>query len=463
MQLTVQEILEATKGNLRRGNPAAVVSTISTDSRTLQKGDLFVCLSGPNFDGHAFIDEVISRGALGVVLKKDRWDEKWKSAEAVFIGVEDPLFALGEMARAWRRRFTIPLVAITGSNGKTTTKDMTAAILGEKFGVLATEGNLNNLIGVPRMLFKLEDRHEAAVIEMGMNDFGEVARLAQIAEPTVGLITNVAYAHVEKLKSLEGVARAKGELFEVLPKGAVALVNHDDPLISRLPTRAYKISFGMENPADVFCTESRLTPQGIEFTIRYLGKTYPFQCPVIGQANVRNAVASVAAGFALGVEVKAMQKALKKFKGRPMRMERITLKDGMELLNDCYNANPSSTQAALETLAGLKGERPGLAVLGEMLEMGDFAAEGHRIVGRAVARHRIGYLAALGPHAGDLVAGAKEGGLSPDRCLAALRLEEIEAPLLEMARLGKVVLIKGSRGARMERVTEFLQNRLGEK
>src|SRR4030095_8658054 len=220
MNLSLKEIMEATKGELFKGDLSLAVKSVSTDTRSLKKGDAFVCLSGPNFDGHDFIDGALQAGASLILLQKSRWDEKkWGGTGAAFLGVDDPLWDFGEIARAWRRRFSIPLIAVTGSNGKTTTKDLIAAVLSEQFKTLATEGNLNNLIGVPRMLLRLSSEHGAAVIEMGMNDFGEIARLTEIAEPTVGLSTNVAYAHLEKLKDLEGVARAKGELFEKLPKG----------------------------------------------------------------------------------------------------------------------------------------------------------------------------------------------------------------------------------------------------
>ena len=225
------------------------VTSFSTDSRKIQRGDFFICLKGPNFDGLDFVGPVIEQGASGVVMEKGR---SIRARAAAVVAVSDTLRALGDIALAWRRKFSIPLVAIAGSNGKTTTKDMAAAVLGAQFKTLATEGNLNNLIGVPLMLFKLKAEHEAAVIEMGMNDFGENARLTQIAEPTVGLITNVGLEHLEKLKNLEGVAKAEGELFEKLPPGSLALVNQDDPWVSKLGTRAFRITYGMDLPADVF-------------------------------------------------------------------------------------------------------------------------------------------------------------------------------------------------------------------
>ncbi len=462
MRFSIPEILNITQGILLSGESTSEMLSLSTDSRNLQKGDFFLCLVGGKFDGHDFIEEVVAQGVAGIILQKDRFNsQKNLSPKVSMIGVQDTLRALGDIAQAWRRKFEIPLVAITGSNGKTTTKDMTAAILSEEYRTLATEGNLNNLIGVPKMLLKLEAGDQAAVIEMGMNDFGEIDRLTEMAEPTVGLITNVAYAHLEKLKSLEGVAQAKGELFQKLPKGAVALVNQDDPWISRLPTSAYKITFGMEKPADVFCSRYESHSKGMKWSIRYLGKTHEFASSLFGKANLKNAVAAIAVGFSLGISVEKMQKALKNFKGRSMRMEKILLKKGKVLLNDCYNANPSSTQVALETLKDLKNESPGLAILGEMLEMGDFASEGHRLVGRAVVKNNVEYLITVGPHASEIVEGALKEGMKKENCVAFASQEQMQKTLPDWAEKAKVFLVKGSRGAHMEKITESLLHHFG--
>jgi UDP-N-acetylmuramoyl-tripeptide--D-alanyl-D-alanine ligase len=458
MKLTIQEIIKATQGDLIAGDPSLSVASFSTDSRKIQRGDFFICLKGPNFDGHDFIGTVIEQEASGILIQKGReLPEAARKTLTVIVTVQDTLKALGDIALAWRRKFTIPLLAVAGSNGKTTTKDMAAAVLGAQFKTLATEGNLNNLIGVPIMLFKLKPEHEAAVIEMGMNDFGENARLTQIAEPTVGLITNVGLEHLEKLKNLEGVAKAEGELFEKLPPGSLALVNQDDPWVSKLPTRAFRITYGMDSPADVFCLRYLESDKNLKMEIRFRGKNYAFEVPAFGETGARNALAAISVGFGLGLEPKKIQKGLKEFKGRPLRMEKITLKEGVLLLNDCYNANPSSMQAALHSLGRLKKDNPGLAILGEMLEMGEFAREGHRRVGEAVAQSGIEYLIAVGPFAEDLVDAAQKKGMDPSRCRAALHQEEIFEGLLPWVQQARAVLIKGSRGSKMEKVTEFIR------
>jgi len=460
LKLSIDEILEASGGELRKGDPRAIVRSISTDSRSLQNGDYFLCLIGENFDGHDFATQAAAQGAGGLILQKGRIPEAaLEGLKLPVIEVTDSLRAFGDIARAWRRKFSIPLVAIGGSNGKTSTKDMTAAIFSAQYKTLSTEGNLNNLIGVPKMLLKLEESHEAAIIEMGMNDFGEMGRLTEIAEPTVGLLTNTGYEHVEKMKDLEGVARSNGEMFERLPSGALALVNADDDYILRMPTRAYKISFGIQRPADVYCESHRLSDQGITLTLSFRGKKYEFEAPVQGQANLKNAVAALAAGFALGLDPAKMRKGLAAYKGRAMRMEVLRLGRGITLLNDCYNANPSSMSAALETLAFLKKTSPGLAVLGEMRELGDFAEQGHRLVGEAVAKSGIARLISVGPHAAAMVDAAVRAGMTPESCLAAATQDEAVGKLLAWAPECEFLLVKGSRGARMEKMTDLLKGK----
>ncbi|MBL7686178.1 MAG: UDP-N-acetylmuramoyl-tripeptide--D-alanyl-D-alanine ligase [Deltaproteobacteria bacterium] len=455
MKLTLTEIITATQGVLLQGNENQVVESLSTDSRTIQNGEAFLCLKGESFDGHDYIEEVIQKGASLIIFEKNRFQNFSSHPSLSFLEVQNSLESLGNIARSWRRKFSIPLVAIGGSNGKTTTKDMSAAVLSAEYVTLATEGNLNNLIGVPKMLLKLKASHQAAVIEMGMNDFGEMKRLTEIAEPTVGLLTNTGFEHMEKMKDLEGVARSNAELFQSMPSGTLALINQDDAYISKMTTKAFKISFGISNPSDVYCVAHQNSPDGIQLEVKYLGKTYSFESSAIGPANVKNALAAIAVGFGLGLDAKKIQKGLKTFQARSMRMEQLRTKSYL-ILNDCYNANPSSMEIALQTLQQLKAGAPGLAVLGEMKELGDFVLEGHRQVGKSVAQHHIHYLIVVGPYANEVKAAAQEAGLPSNQIFAASSQEEIFETLQIWAPLAKTILVKGSRGARMERVTEFL-------
>lgn len=460
MKLSIQEILEACQGELLQGELKGEVTSLSTDSRSLEKGDTFLCLVGEKFDGHHYIEEVIQKGAAGIILQK-KYFKPHASLKIHFIGVEDTLHALGNIGRAWRRKFSIPLIGIGGSNGKTTTKDMTAAVISAEYNTLATEGNLNNLIGVPKMLLKLNPKHQAAVIEMGMNDFGEMKRLTEIAEPTIGLLTNTGFEHIEKMIDLEGVAHSNAEMFERMPSGSLALINADDPYISKMSTHAYKLSFGMEKAADIFCTRYELNDKGIILEIRYMGKVNSFEVPAYGKANVKNALAALSVGFALGIEPAKMRKSLATYKGRAMRMEILKLKQGITILNDCYNANPSSVIAALETLSSIKNKEGGLALLGEMLELGGFAEQGHRWVGEAVAKNKISHLISIGPFAKSMVESAQQAGLKPECCVAFSTQEEAHEKISTWVPESVFILVKGSRGARMEKISEYIKMKFG--
>lgn len=462
MQFSHSEILKITQGQILSGEDCPVLHSLSTDSRSVQKGDYFLCLVGEKFNAHDYIQDVVEKGASAVLLEKKYFSEiKHKNLPALLIGVEDSLKALGDIAQAWRAKFTIPVLGIGGSNGKTTTKDMSAAVLSEYYKTLATEGNLNNLIGVPKMIAKLDSSYQAAILELGMNDFGELARLTEIAQPTVGLLTNIGFEHLEKLKSLEGVAQAEAELFETLPSGSLALVNADDPYIVKMKTKAYRLTFGMENPADIFCsdwtTETKAGLPYLNFEVKYLGKKYSFSCEAIGEANLRNALAAVAVGFSLAIPYEAIQRGLKKFKARAMRMELLTLAN-KTVLNDCYNANPSSMEVALQSLASLNKGQKSLAILGEMRELGNFTVEGHRRVGQAVAKNKIDYLVSLGPYAQELIEEAIAHGMESSHVFAATTLEEAQQKIKDWFANSRSILIKGSRGAKMERVTEMLKS-----
>ncbi|HEX5034843.1 MAG TPA: UDP-N-acetylmuramoyl-tripeptide--D-alanyl-D-alanine ligase, partial [bacterium] len=345
----------------------------STDTRELKPGNLFFCLIGQR-DGHDFAEAAAERGAAALVV-----DAKHSvTAKIPKIVVEDTLQALGDLALAWRRKFPIPLLGITGSNGKTTTKELVKSVLQTQYRTLATEGNFNNLIGVPKTLFGLAEGDQAAVVEMGMNDFGEIARLTEIAEPTLGLITNIGQAHLEKLGGLAGVVRAKGELFAGLKPPAIALVNAADPKIAALPTPAKKVCYGQ--PDCGIWGEVRPTPSGddrpLHLRVHFEDRSSDLAMRIPGPHNLSNVLAALAVARELKIPFEKAKAALEAFQPRASRMELLTLASGIRLIDDCYNANPSSTVAALKTLAGLKSGQASLAILGEMLELGTFTEEG---------------------------------------------------------------------------------------
>lgn len=457
MKLTIREVLESTGGTLVAGSPDAKVGGVSTDSRTVRPGDLFFALRGERHDGHRYLSEVFQKGAAAAVVGEQTVEGK------NLIRVPDTLRALGDLAGAWRRRFPIRVVAVTGSNGKTTTKDMTASILETSFRVMKTEGNFNNLIGLPLTLFRLEEdrRPDVAVLEMGMNRPGEIDRLAEIASPEVGVITNVARAHLEGLGTIRRIAAAKAELLRRLPRQGTAVLNADDPSFPLLQraSRSSLMTFGKRRGAAVRLLSFRAKGlQGIEFKVSLRGKKVFFKSPILGRQNVSNALAALAVAELYGVPFTLMKKALASFQTGSRRLERLRLSRGIDLVNDCYNANPDSMAASLHLLKEISGRRRVVAVLGEMLELGANARKYHREVGREAGRAGVKLLFAVGPHSKEVLQGARRAGVA-----SAFAFESLEEaiPSIRSALLpGDLVLVKGSRGMQMERVTEELKNAL---
>ncbi len=456
---TVAEIARATGGTIIGSDNGAVVG-VSTDSRKVQTGELFVPLRGERFDGHDFIEEVVAQGGR-VFLAELAWTSTHRvPAGKTCIAVTDTLQALGELAGFHRRRFDLPVVGITGSNGKTTTKEMLAGILALTGAGLKTSGNLNNLIGLPQMLLQLTAEHRWAVLEMGMSVPGEIDRLAEIACPEVGIITNAFPAHLETLGSVEGVARAKGELFLRLPADGWAVYNADDPLIARCPSPSgvTRLSFGLQG-AEVSATGIRSEgPAGQSFILHLPQGALDVRMKVYGLHNVYNALAAAAAATALGVVPEVIGAGLAAF--TPVT-KRFNLEEvgGIVLIDDSYNANPASMAAALVTLRDISEESRAMAVLGDMLELGEGAAKAHRELGRLAATC-VERLYLLGAQAETVAAGAVEGGLDAAEVVVANDHEEILADLRRVLAKGDYLLVKGSRGMQMETVAEGIRKHL---
>ena len=464
--MTLGEAAAAMSASLDGGDGAMLYTRVGTDSRSARAGDLFFCLRGDNFDGHDFIEAALAAGVVAVVCEQGR---SLPGRSAAFLEVPDTLRALGDLAAAHRRRFTPAIVAVTGSNGKTTTKEMLRAILGEHFGadhVLATQGNLNNLIGVPLTLFRLGAEHRAAVIEMGMNVPGEIARLVEITAPAVGLITCVASAHLEGLGSIEGVARAKGELFEGLPPGATAIINADDPQVvaqaSRFAGRHVYFAAGQSDAgggvAAVTAGEIRCDRlDACSFELRAGAVSARVELPVGGRHNVQNALGAVAAALAIGVPLATAASGLCKLVPPPMRLSTEQLANGVTVLNDVYNANPGSMLAALATLGA--ADARSIVVLGEMRELGPGSAALHEQIGAAVAAIAPVLFCASGAFAEAFAEGARNAGLARERVRVCARHEDAAEAVAAAWRAGDAILIKGSRGAAMEHVVEALRAR----
>ncbi len=449
----VRTVAAVTGGQILHNGTDVALSGFSTDSRTLQAGDLFIPLRGEHFDGHDYLTQAVRHGAAACLS-----EDVVAGLTIPVIQVRDTLQALGDLAHAVRQRFGGPVVAITGTSGKTTTKEMLAAILARTGPGLKSAGNFNNLVGVPLTLFGLCPDHRWAVIEMGMSARGEITRLAQITAPQLGIITNIGAGHLEKLGGISGVARAKGELFIQLPAGGTAIVNADDPQIGQLPLAngVRRVLFGLSPEAQVRASAISAADGTVAFTLHLPSAEAAVQLPVPGRHNVQNALAAAAAAWVLEVSLEDIVAGLAEFKPCPGRMELVELADDVLVIEDSYNANPLSMRAALDALHDLG--RPGrrIAVLGDMLELGQAARELHFEVGALVAM-RADWLFTLGELAGEIAAGAAAGGLAAGRIVTAATVEELVDRLRAVLQPGDRLLIKGSRGMRMERVSALLR------
>jgi UDP-N-acetylmuramoyl-tripeptide--D-alanyl-D-alanine ligase len=431
---------------------------VSTDSRTVEPGNLFIALRGGRFDGHSFLHDVVARGVRAVIV-----DGAYRPEHALLVPVltvEDTTQALGDLALVYRRKFGLPVLAVGGSNGKTTTKEMIVRVLSRSFRVLGTEGNLNNHIGVPQTIFRLRDAHQAAVVEVGTNHPGEIGYLCNVLEPTHGLVTNIGREHLEFFKSVAGVACEEGTLYRSLTdqRRSVGFVNLDDPRIVRAASRVrQRVSYGVESRrAEVRGTVLSVDSAGcaqLSVAVRGKSRSVTVRLRVPGAHNAINAVAAAAVGVEFGVPLVEAAKALASFKPASKRMEVVRV-NGITILNDTYNANPDSTIAALQTLAAatVRGKR--IAVLADMLELGNDSPRHHARVGREAGRLSIDHLLTFG----DL---AREIGRA-SRLKTALHYEQknmLSEYLAELAGRGDTVLVKGSRGMKMEDVVTFLVER----
>jgi UDP-N-acetylmuramoyl-tripeptide--D-alanyl-D-alanine ligase len=460
----IEEILRATNGRLLQGKEDALFQGISTDSRTVNEEELFIALKGPHFDGHQFALTALEKRAGGVVIEEDKvGDIRWNGYRPkAVIAVKDTLLALGDIARERRRKYGTPVVALTGSNGKTTTKEMISACLETTFPILKTRENLNNLIGLPLTLLSLTERERVVVLEMGMSVPGEIRRLTEISEPDVGLITNIEKAHLEGIGSLEKVEEEKGELFRRMRRDGTILVNQDDPRVVHLAKDfpGQKITFGMDTPAEVMAREVRLRGQeGTSFTLILKREEREIHLPLLGRHFVSNALSAIAVASLFDIEVKKIKETLEHFQPFPMRMEIVHLEGGKTLINDAYNANPKSMELALKTLAEMKGKGRAIAVLGDMLELGDFTEEAHRDLGRKIKELSIDVLLALGEEAPVLVESAIRHGLKPDKAIVLESHSEAISILRRVIQEGDWILVKGSRRMTMEKIVEGLKER----
>lgn len=451
--LTLYEIIKAVNGSY--GYPSTeVISEISTDSRKITKGCVFVALKGENFDGHDFAAKAMELGAVAVITER-----AVEGARCII--VDNTEKSLLDLASYYRRRFNPILVGITGSVGKTTTKEMVALVLSSKYKTLKTTGNLNNQIGLPKTLLNMTSEHEAAVIEMGMSNFGEISSLSQTARPTIGIITNIGYSHIQNLGSREGILKAKLELLDGLPVESPLILNGDDDMLSNLENVINRdiIYYGIDNSdVDVRAVNVQTQNSTTTFDIIFWGKTISVKLNCIGIHNVKNALAAFCVGMVTDIEPEKMVEAIGQFLPEGLRQS-IVKKGEQTLIIDCYNASPDSMKASiavLSELAPLPGGRR-IAVLGDMLELGEMSQELHEGIGEVVAKSKTDLLVCYGENARFIkekadISGIKESAWYDDR-------EKLVEYLKVTIKANDLMLFKASRGMKLEEVIEQLYNK----
>ena len=455
MKLPLARIAEFTRG-AGEYDPAAVAQGYSIDSRTLRPGDLFFAVKGERLDGHDFVSQALERGAAAAVVGSDRLSSF--SSRARLIAVEETLSALQGLAAAVRRTWGKPVVGITGSAGKTTTKEAIAHLLATRFRVLKSEGNLNNHFGLPLMLLRLEQEHEVAVIEMGMSHLGEIRALARIAQPKIGVVTCVAPVHLEFFQSVAEIARAKRELVESLPGDGTAVLNADDEYVSQFG-RGFAgkvVTFGVRQPASVRAEKIELRgAHGSAFEIVAGGSREPATLPLVGAHNIPNALAAVAVALEQGIPLVDAAAALADLAPAEKRGQLLEV-GGATVINDCYNSNPKALDAMVDALLALPAQRH-IVVAGEMLELGPTGPELHRACGRRMAERGVDALVGVRGAAEHMVKAAREAGMRAEFLAAP---EDAGAWLAAEARRGDAVLLKASRGVRLEKALERWRERV---
>lgn len=466
--LTLSDVIEALSGD-RPATPTAVISEATIDSRQAIPGALFVALSGERADGHDFIGDAFARGASFALVQRDIPDHPSLDLRSSFapsalegaspplcLRVEDSLSALQQIARFWRSRLDVRVIGITGSVGKSTTKELVAQVLSQRYRTLKNLGNLNNEIGLPLTLLRLSEGYQRAVLEMGFYVPGEIALLCQISRPSVGIVTWVGTVHAERAGSRDSIAQGKGELVEALPHDGVAILNYDNAFTRAMSSRTHAkvMYYGLESAADIWADEiESFGLEGIRFRMHYGDEVMHVHAPLIGRHSVHNALASVAAGLAEGLTWDEILNGLTTAYTQ-LRLVAVRSASGALLLDDTYNASPESMLAALNLLEEMGGRR--IAVLGDMLELGPYEREGHELVGRRAAEV-VSILITLGPRARMIANAARRGGLKPDRILEVEQPADATAWLEANLTSNDTVLLKGSHGLRMDRIVSALE------
>jgi UDP-N-acetylmuramoyl-tripeptide--D-alanyl-D-alanine ligase len=448
-----------TQGKLVQGNGQQIFTRVSIDSREIDNGTLFIAIRGPRHDAHSFLDQVFAAGAAGALVERGN-PTALPTTDRPIIEVEDTTAALGLLATHHRKDFEGEVVAITGSSGKTTTKELCASIL-EKIGpCLRTQGNLNNQYGLPLTLLRREPGDEFAVVEIGMNHPGEIAPLVAIADPSVAVITNVGSAHIEHMGSAEAIGEEKGALIENLRSEHVAVLNADDPLVMAQAKRtaAKILRFGFDSNAEIRASVVKRVRDGFRFQLHTPNGGRLVQVPGASEVMIPNALAASAAAYAVGASLDHIQAGLASYQGIAGRMQLHSLSQGISIIDDTYTANPQSMSAALTSLQSLAKEngQRSVAVLGDMGELGDFAVEAHRKLGEQCAQGGIEQLIAFGNYSGELASAAEAAGLRRECIAKTNQVDDVLERLNDVLQSNSVILVKGSRSMQMERIVNAL-------
>jgi len=462
---SIDQVIKAVGGVLIGGAAQNNVCGVSTDSRQLEKGNIFIALKGENFDGHDFVQKAAEKGAASVIISDEALLDLGKMDKAVsVIKTSDTLQALGDLAHNYRQRFSLPVIGLTGSTGKTTTKEMMATIIGRKKTILKTEGNLNNLIGLPQTIFRLTAEHELAILEMGTNTRGEIKRLTRIAAPSIGLITNIGPAHLERFGSVDVVALEKSDLFLNMPQAGIAVVNLDDEAVKIIAERwnSSRINFSMSPNADVTVNDIKKNgARGMRFNLVIDGTSQKVEMKIVGIHHVYNAMAAAACAWAAGIGPEIIKEGLEAFSPVGGRMEMIRLQNGAYLIDDSYNANPASVREALMTLKDLKNNHSGYVFLGDMLELGDAAFEMHRRIGMLLGTISVNAVFLQGEYSAITAAAAMDGGMQRENIFIMQDNKEGIAYLKKRLKKGDWVLVKGSRRMKMEMIVAQICEEFG--
>ena len=459
-EITLNEVIDFTKGEFSSAIAEMSFPRVGTDSRTTKPGDLFLALRGANYDGHFFVEDALRQGATGLVVEAVPSEEIIRKFQPQVIQVPDSLKALGDLAAGWRRKFAVPVGVLTGSNGKTTTKEMTVAILRLGFSCLWSPGNFNNRIGLPLTLLTLTSEHERVVLEMGMNEPGEIGALTRISRPNTGAILNIGPAHLERFSSIEDIAAAKGEMLTELPEDAVFVYNQEDFRLCAFAQQwqGRKKSFGATAGCDIRLLET--VEKGVRQEIRLSvdGHEFSTELHLPGRHNIFNALAAAALAWTMDVTIDAIAEGLARF--RPIAGRFVLHRHrNFTLVDDCYNANPGSMHSALETLERISGEADQILVLGDMLELGTFSRQAHLELGRRAAHIRPRLICITGDFSQWVMQAAEEEGYPADQIIIFDDAQLLADKIISVIKGGEWILVKGSRGMALERVVTALAER----